>query len=154
VAGSEALAIIAEVSIGLAGFTGVVVVFGRVQLDALLSLRLLLAILPFVLSELPIAADAVWLIGNSLLAGYGVTVLSIATPSVRRLRVGYPQIFRSPAIAMSYGLLSLSSLSGVVGLMAPSARVGGYLAGLFLLLCQGAFQFVRILFTHPAGNAA
>jgi len=152
------------VSIGLAGFTGVVVVFGRVHLDALLSLRLsvllaapfgamLLSILPFVLSELSLTPDTVWLIGNLLLAAYGVTVLGIAPPSVRRLRLEHPQLFRGPAIAMSYALLSFSSLSGVVGLLTPSARVGGYVAGLFLLLCQGVFQFARILFTHPTRDA-
>lgn len=60
--GADALAIIAEVSLGLAGFTGVVVVLGRVERDAFLRLRLsyllsvsfsalLLALLPFALSE-------------------------------------------------------------------------------------------------------
>ncbi len=164
-AGADALAIIAEVSLGLAGFSGVVVILGRIQRDAFLRLRLsfllsvsfgamLLALLPFALAEMSLQSNQIWLIATCVLAPYGIGVCLAHTPSVRRYRQEHPGVLGVPILIAGYGLTLSSSLCGVIGLAAPSERVGAYLAGLLFLVAQGVFMFVRILFTHPSGDSA
>ena len=164
-AGSDALAIIAEVSLGLAGFTGVVVVLGRVERDAFLRLRLsfllsvsfgamLLALLPFALSELSLSTHQVWLIATLLLSPCGVAIALAHTPAMLRNRREHPGVLRPAALVANYGLSLVSSLCGVIGLAVPSERVGAYLAGLIFLVCSAVFTFIRILFTHPRSSSA
>lgn len=164
-AGADALSIIAEVSLGLAGFTGVVVVLGRVERDAFLRLRLsyllsvsfsalLLALLPFALSELSLATHQVWLTASLLLAASGVAIALGHTPAIRRNRREHPGILGPATLVTGYGLTLAASLCGVIGLAIQSERVGAYLAGLIFLVSQAIFMFIRILFTHPLGRAA
>ena len=164
-AGSDALAIIAEVSLGLAGFTGVVVILGRVERDAFLRLRLsyllstsfgamLLALLPFALSQFSLATHQVWLIATLLLAPCGVAIALGHAPAIRRNRREHPGVLGPAMLVTGYGLTLASSLCGMVGLAIPSERVGAYLAGLIFLVCQSIFMFIRILFTHPRSSSA
>ncbi len=77
--GSEALSTIAEVSLGLAGFTGIAALLGRVSHDPLLRMRLsalllmtfgplLMCLLPFILTAFGLRDIRVWFVGNCVLA--------------------------------------------------------------------------------------
>lgn len=157
-AGSDGLAIIAEVSLGLAGFSGVVVILGR--RDAFLSLRLaillatslgamLMALLPFALVELGLSDARIWLACDVLLAIYPVGLLAFFLPGTQRYGKENPEIFGAWVLSLGYSLPIAASVAGLLGLFQVLPRLGAFLLGLIFLVATSVFMFTRILFTHP-----
>jgi hypothetical protein len=158
---ADILATIAQLSVTLAGFTGIVVILGdpgaRMQsiqifrVAILLSLTLgamTLALLPFVFFLMGVQEFVVWRIASILLGLFSVLFLLAFQGRTRRFMREYPEIF-NPAIltALLLGHLANSAAqaanaSGAFGGPQPGLPV----LGLLWLLLHGAYQFVRILF--------
>jgi len=161
--GSDALTTIAEVALGLAGFSGVVVVLGRqpgelTRTDAGRLVILLMsglgamffALLPFALSPLGISDSSVWRISGGLLAVFGVSHMGVSYSQLRRVRAEAPEIYSRGARTTYF-----SVLLAVVVLQLLNVAKGGqpglsfYIFGLLGLLFVAALQFVRILLVRP-----
>jgi len=159
---TEALATIAEVAIGLAGFSGIVVVLSRTyerRLTPLERYRLFILLVPslattfLALVTLALVASDVpgaFRIGSLLLA-----VFCLWFPASRVRKTIYfsqrvPDLFQASVIwGLLGGYLLVASLSllhalGVIG-EAPEILLLGLLWPLF----QSAVQFARMLFIRP-----
>ncbi len=162
--GSEALSTIAELALGLAGFTGIVAVFGRrpgrlrpveaYRLVILLSIScgaMFLALLPFALHRTGLEGETLWAVASGALAAYTVLFLGWMFSPTRRFLRDSPEIF-DKGLLMFLILAHLVNFTvqllnafGVFG--RPS--LGIYLFGLMWLLLHGFQQFARILFIRP-----
>ena len=161
--GPDALTTIAEVALGLAGFSGVVVVLGRqpgaftrVEVGRLIVLlmsslgAMFFALLPFALSPLGLSDSAVWRISGALLAIFATAHIGISYSELQRVRKEAPEIY-SPSVRT----IHFSLLLAIVVLQVVNVGKGGqlglslYIFGLMGLLGVAAFQFVRILFVRP-----
>jgi len=159
---TEALATIAEVAIGLAGFSGIVVVLSRTferRLTPLERYRMFLLLVPsLAASFLALAIMALYAsevpgalrIGSGLLA---VFCLGFPASQVRKTIKFYrrvPELFQAPVLwgllggYLAVATLSLLHAAGVLG-EAPSVVFIGLLWPLF----QSALQFARMLFIRP-----
>ena len=159
---TEALATIAEVAIGLAGFSGIVVVLSRTferRLTPLERYRMFLLLVPSLatsflgLSIMALYASEVpgaMRIGSGLLA---VFCFGFPASQIRRTIHFYrkvPELFQAPVLwgilggYLSVGVLSVVHASGLIGVM-PSVVFIGLLWPLF----QSALQFARMLFIRP-----
>jgi hypothetical protein len=159
---TEALATIAEVAIGLAGFSGIVVVLSRTferRLTPLERYRMFLLLVPSLatsflgLSIMALYASEVpgaMRIGSGLLA---VFCLGFPASQIRRTIHFYrkvPELFQAPVLwgilggYIVVGVLSVVHASGLIGVM-PSVVFIGLLWPLF----QSALQFARMLFIRP-----
>jgi hypothetical protein len=160
--GSDALTVTAEISIGLAGFTGIIVaLLGRsdswTQFDVVRSIHLLmlgfgamlLSLLPFALSFFGLAETIIW---RSCSGAY----LASAIPFVvvqRRLGAGidWQQVVVKgtvvPLVTLSIILFSLQ----IVNLW--YAQLSLFFLGLVWYLVLGGFQFAAILFVRPRSAA-
>ena len=159
---TEALATIAEVAIGLAGFSGIVVVLSRTferRLTPLERYRMFLLLVPSLatsflgLSIMALYASEVpgaLRIGSGLLA---VFCLGFPASQVRRTIYFYrkvPELFQAPVIwGILFGYLVVGALSIVhaSGAIAETATV--VFIGLLWPLFQSALQFARMLFIRP-----
>ena len=158
--GEAALQILAEVSVALAGFTGVVGAFGdrrsswtpfeflrfRVMLGTSLA-TLLLSLLPFALYHLHLAPGVIWILCSAAYAAYLVTIFPLDVRRGRALglfehpdyRAWVPLVLGgSVAVAVA---LQVLNVAGVGFHREP----GPFILGLFLLVVICAFMFVRLL---------
>jgi hypothetical protein len=163
----DALALVAEISVGLAGFAGVAVMLGRgpgrwTAGDAA-RIRLLLGAAFGALFGSLVPIGLSWSgVGEQLSVQIGAAVLLVvfalwtaaAARNVSRLSPEERAVF-DPRIAhiiraaafVAMGLLLLAG-SGLVG----RAAHGLLFLGLFLLLCYAAFGFVRLMFVRPSAE--
>ncbi len=156
-AASEVLTVIAEISIALAGFAGVVVAFRHRELESLLpheqfrlrymllgaSAALFFALLPFVPHYLGLEASATWTLSSAALA-LGLLSLSLATyleikPYRREVSRTWLYIYQAGA-----GLASVSLLLNCFGTFGE-VLPGVYLGALGFLLFNVTSQFVRLV---------
>ena len=156
-AASEVLTVVAEISIALAGFAGVVVAFRQRELESLLpheqfrlrymllgaSAALFFALLPFVPHYLGLEASATWTLSSAALA-FGLLSLSLATyleikPHRREVSRTWLYIYQAGA-----GLAAVSLLLNCFGAFGE-VLPGVYLGGLGFLLFNATSQFVRLL---------
>jgi hypothetical protein len=167
VQGGEALSTIAEVGLGLAGFTGILVALGRStetsSRPAVLRLLLLLvsslgavflALLPFALHESGVGSAACWRLSSALLAVFTSISLASLGYRIHRHREEFGQLFSGTVfVVVGTGSLVIVALqvANIAGLGALP-RSGPYLFGLLWLLFVASIQFVRILFVRPAGE--
>jgi hypothetical protein len=155
---------IAEVAVGLAGFSGLVLVLGQ-RRDHLTSLdkyrlillltpslaALFLALAPLALLETGIAPTVLWRTASGVQALTCLGIVVGFAPWTRRAMREAPEVFhRSQLAIVAVGYL----LNGVVqGLHAAgvfgSQNSGVYLIGLVFLLLHAGHQFVRILMVRP-----
>ena len=167
-AAPDALLTLAEIALGLAGFTGVIVVFGRDPnaplqgVDAYRVARMLSAslgglffsLLPEGMLATGLAPTTTWRAGSLLLLGYLVVAGRSALVGTRALE---PE--QRAYLDVRY-LRAVPVLLGGVGLMLGLNVLGvwwspGYPAfyfGVLSLLAFAAFQFVRIVFVRPGGR--
>jgi hypothetical protein len=163
---SEVLTVIAEISIALAGFAGVVVAFRQRALEALppheqIRLRymllvsceaLLFALLPFVPHYLRLGASTTWTLSSGALA-LGLMSLSLAIyvgsakPQGRQLSRVWVNIYVFGGILAAIPLLL--SCFGAFGEVLP----GVYLAGLGFLLFTATSLFVRLVLSDSSPSA-
>ncbi|MEN8161396.1 MAG: hypothetical protein ABFS41_15105 [Myxococcota bacterium] len=159
---------LAEFGVALAGFTGVVVVFGlrrgelmpadrfRVYNALVLSLGgSLLAILPLGLQLAAVGTETVWRLSSLALAVVVAGHLGVMIQTVRRLSIGDREVLR-PFVA--YAIFSVLVLSPVLGALNASGvlfRPQGFahFACVFCLLFAAAVIFVRIVFVRPPSGS-
>jgi len=160
---SEVLIVVAEISIALAGFAGVVVAFRQRGLEALppheqLRLRymllvacvaLLFALLPFVPHHLRLDASATWALSSGafalgLLSLILAVVLDATKPQGRQLSRAWLYIYLTGGTLAAIALLL--NCFGAFGEVLP----GVYLAGLGFLLFYATSLFVRLVLSGPS----
>jgi hypothetical protein len=165
----EALSLIAEVAVGLAGFGGVAVMLGRgpgrwSPADAL-RVRLLLAAAFAALFASLLAVGSVWagaaeprsvqLGAAALLIGQLYWGLALAR-QIRRLEPAERALF-NPRLALLFRLVMYASWGGQLvalsGVLAPAGR-WLFLYGLLVSLAYAALAFVRLMYVRPAGGNA
>ena len=152
---SDTLSTIAEVSIALAGFTGVVAVLGRrssggwsseelLQLRALVETSLaalFVSFVPGMVSSAVGSETAVWRWSNGFIAGAHLAILLAffvrarnAAPTVGQKILG--------SVGAGFVLLHLGAAVGIVAWAAPL-----FVLGLLGLLFVAAHNFVLLLFS-------
>jgi len=160
----DTLRTLAEVSLGLAGFAGIVVVFGRgpealAPADAFRLLALVGCSLgTLFLSLIPIALDAVLVPEPDLWQWSSAILVAVAVPA--HLFVGVRLRRDAAAIreVLPFYLLPIGASLFLANLIAQSCNAlgvgwapsfGVYLLGLLLYLGFAALQFARMLFVRP-----
>ena len=160
--GGEALSTIAQIGLGLAGFTGILVALGRTGASfsrpEVLRLLLLLvsslgamflALLPFALHESGVGDAACWRLSSAILAAFVSGALAYLGYQIQRHRAEFGELFsRTIFVVVTTGSLAIFVLqiANAVGLGAP--RSGPYVFGLLWLLFIASLQFARILFVR------
>jgi len=159
---SEALATIAEVAIGLAGFSGIVVVLSRTyerRLTPLERYRLTLLLVPSMAtsfmalvvlglqaSDLPGA----FRIGSAILAAFCIFFPATQVRDTIHFRRLVPEMFQAPVV---WGLLTGYLVVASLGLTHALGLFGNapefFLLGLLWPLFQSSVQFARMLFIRP-----
>jgi hypothetical protein len=160
----DAFQTIAEVAIGLAGFSGLLVAFRRsmgplsnVQkfrmriLFALSFGALFLSLLPAIILNLGISEDKLWVYSSLAMSIYSSYFLAWWLSSSRRTAKKYPEIFdRWVFSTMTVGhILNLVLQLFVVFKLVDSGHAGIFLIGLAWYLINASQQFVRMLFIQP-----
>lgn len=154
------LEVIAQIAVGLAGFSGVMVAvakpsvgFNKVERFRLRSLiygsfgAMFLAILPFAVFGGPWAESSSWRALGAIMTIYTIAGLSFLPAAGFRLRREHPEQVPRTLIAVQVGnhvitlLLALAILFGLT-----DHQASAYTLVLILLLVQGAIAFVRVLF--------
>ena len=153
----EVFALIAELAIAFAGFTGITAVLGNIATNGLLRMRIaaimvcafgtmLLSLLPTVLALLRVEEVAIWFWCNLALVLFFLGPLCL-WPWVNRLRSSQRDVFRLWAVVLAYLSPSLGSLCGVLGIVLQEQAVGWFVTGLVMYLVSCIFMFVRAVFT-------
>jgi hypothetical protein len=164
---ADALGIAAQVAVALAGFTGIVVVFGSTTvhqwrpLDKLrLRLLLTMSTLPLGLSLLAILLLATGLADNTIwrvMSALSAAVFAIAGFLVQRefRRLGTSEVKRLPSSRIVFYLTGLTG-AAVVILMIYNCFTSGafwpFFAGLICSMMAAVLQFVRLIALHPGRN--
>ena len=154
----DLLQTLAEVSVALAGFSGVVSVFGRrhtgdwdpadrLHLSFMLETSLavlFLSLLPFAFLSVELSPRSTWTIMSGIMAAYLVATFGAAAYRYRRLssdqRTGVGPIY---GFAMALGDLSVVILQ--LFNVFSAREFSFYLIGLIWLLLSCAVSFVRLL---------
>ncbi len=161
--GADALTTIAEVAVGLAGFSGVVAVLGRqpgefsrVEAGRLVVLllsslgALFFALIPFALFPLGLNPVSVWRTTSGLVAVFALSHLAVSYTELRRVRREAPEIYSRSVAGTHFTILVVVLLLQLVGVAkGGELALSLYIFGLLGLLAVAAFQFVRILFVRP-----
>ena len=158
--GESILQTTAEVSVALAGFTGVVAAFGqrreqwsaadtvrfRVMLGTSLS-ALVFSILPIAVHHSGVEPSATWLISSSLLASHFVIMAVVNTRQLRQV-----DAFGDPQLRVWVFVLAFLLVAVAVGILVLNAAdigfhraFGPYFLGLCCLLLIAALMFKRLL---------
>ena len=164
---ADTLLTLSEVSLGLAGFAGIVVVFGRGRgvLAPADSFRLLAlvgcSLGTLFLSLIPVALGFVGVPEPELWQWSSAMMIAVAVPAhlfvLSRMRRDAGEILEVlPVFLLPFGaFLFLANLTAQIcnalG-VAWSPSFGVYLFGLLLSLLFAAIQFARMLFVRPGGS--
>lgn len=166
----ETLSTIAQLGLGLAGFSGIALVLtrGGAELTRLETDRLgimlgaslgatFLSVLPLVLPDLGAAGCR---IASTVMAAYTAGFLVYYVKATLSMRHEAPELVKP----WPFGSVTAGHVANLVLQIAASLALlecsWAYLVGLYWLLFHGAFQFGRILFIRPrpksgtAGSAA
>ena len=161
----ETLSTIAEVALGLAGFTGVLVVLGRrpgrfsaaeafrlvVLLVGSLS-ALFLSLVPLVLHDFGLAGAHLWRVSSGLMAASVVCSGAFLARPIARFRGSKSEAY-SPwvlgSLVTGAVIVLVAQVVNLTGLLGPTSP-GPYSLGLLFLLAGGVVQFVRILFVRSS----
>jgi len=159
-----ALQTIAEVGIGLAGFSGLLVALRKSSgplsdvhkyrmriLFALTFGALFLSLMPEVLLALEISNNNPWAYCSLAMIVYSAGFLYWWIASSRRIAQMVPEIFHWRAFSiMSAGhVLNLILQSVVIFSLIDSGYAGIFLVGLIWYLMHASQQFIRMLFIQP-----
>ena len=163
----DSLQTIAEISIGLAGFSGRVVALrkGSGQLDDIQKYRLrilfslsfgamFLSLLPDTLVNLGVPDGRIWFDTSTVIFTYSFLFIAWWIVASRRMARIAPEIFNWMALstmATGHTIVLLLQLAVILGLL--ENRAPGVIAlGLIWYLIHAAQQFVRMLFIQPRGG--
>lgn len=163
----DSLQTIAQIGIGFAGFSGLVIAFRRkagplsavhkYRLRVLLALAfgaMFLALLPDLLHHLDVPARRLWRVVTLVAAVYSCAFLAWWYAASRQMLRLVPEIFsRFALLRMTCGHLAVIVLllATATGYLEPYAP-GVYLAALAWYLLHSAQQFSRMLFVQPHGD--
>ena len=159
----DALSTIAEIALGLAGFSGVVVVLGRqpgafsrVEAGRLVLLlvssigAMFLALLPLSLAPLELSDSLLWRVSAGTFTGFCVGYGLIGRSRVRIVRADAPEVYSSAVSVFNYATVGTAVILQLVVLARPTdLGPGFYVLGLLSLLLTATVQFVRMLFVRP-----
>ncbi len=160
----DAMTIIAELALGIAGFSGVIVALSsrpgewsrvdRLRLATLLATglgALFLVLFAMMLIMLQVDIDLVWRISSLLMALHGLVIMITIVPgawSITRdtsgMKAPYSVAVFIPTVILA-GLNILAQSVNAVGILTID-RFGIFFAGLVILLLNSGTQFVRLLF--------
>ena len=159
---TETLATIAQLGVGLAGFSGIALVLtrGGAALNRLESDRLaimlgsslgatFLGLLPLVLATVEPRADLQCRMASGIMAAYTVGFLRFYVIRTWRMRAQAPEIVHPAPFGLVIAGHSGNLILQVAALAQVVACVPAYMIGLFWMLFHGAYQFGRILFIRP-----
>ena len=159
--GSATLALLAEVFIALAGFTGIVAALGqrsagawrpvdvirfRAMLESSLA-GLLIAIVPFGCFYIGVPESLTWRAGSALLIVYAWSIIIRTVHKRRQLRAtADPDFVPGAHLTIMIGAIPVSAalLMNAAGTSLVPA-FGGYLIGLLFLLVLDCTMFVLLL---------
>jgi hypothetical protein len=160
----DSLQTIAEISIGLAGFSGLVVVLRKspgpltdVQkyrlriLFAMTFGAMFLALLPDLLLNFKVPGSRIWFDSSAAMFGYSLIFVIWMVAGARRLAKVVPEIFDwkiFSSLAVGHVVVILMQLAVMMGFIEGRAP-GAYSLGLIWYLIHAAQQFVRMLFILP-----
>jgi hypothetical protein len=159
---AETLGTIAQLGLGLAGFSGIALVLTRggaaltrLEVDRLgimLGSSLgatFLGLLPLVLRAFPVEAEVACRIASAAMAAYTAVFLRYYVVATLRMRTAAPELVKPGpfgTVTAGHSLNFILQAGVVAGFV---ACVPAYLSGLFWLLVHGAYQFGRMLFIRP-----
>ena len=165
----QSLQIIAEIGIGLAGFSGLIVAFRKdagpltsvqkYRLQVLLVLAfgaMFLALLPELLHYMGVPPDRLWTLGALVLTCYSVVFVIWWIAASFRLKASVPEIFNWFAfsrMAAGHIIVVLLQLAVIFSLLDDTSP-GPYLAALIWYLLHAVQQFTRMLFVQPKNTSA
>lgn len=157
----DSLGTISELALALAGFSGIVMVFGRrkdtpiafegyrIKMLLLASFgAMFLALTPMVFHHLGLTEPALWIVSNLLMGLFSFLLLAVFWNPTRRYMRERPNMFYRPllfALLAGYVLNISGQLITAAGVV-PLSRSGIFLVGLYWLLMHSAIQFARLLF--------
>jgi hypothetical protein len=160
----DTLLTLAEVSIGLAGFAGIVVVLGRgpgalpaadsLRLAALVGASLgtlFLSLAPIALNALGLSEPEVWRWSSAVMVILAVPAHLFGVLRIRRIASEMFEVTPVPMLVTGAFLLSANLVAQACNAVGAPWRpsFGVYLSGLILYLGFAAFQFARLLFVRP-----
>ena len=164
---SDTLLTLAEISLGLAGFAGIVVVFGRgpgalppadsLRLVALVGASfgtLFLSLIPIALGFVGVAEPELWQWSSAMMIALVVPAHLLAFSRIRRDAAEIFEVlpvFMLPIGASFFVANWVAQILNVLG-TAWVPSFGVYLFGLILYLLFAAFQFARMLFVRPSAR--
>jgi len=162
--GAEIFTTIAQLAVGVTGFSGIVIAFNRHpgRLSDFEAFRILilftnslaamfLSLIPFALHYMNWSDIAVWRIGNTSVAVFEFVFVTILVRLSLRFLRQHRELFNLFLLSffvtghLVNGVAQLFSALGWIDLPALSI----YLFGLLWLLFHSAFQFGRIIFVQP-----
>jgi hypothetical protein len=165
----QSLQIIAEIGIGLAGFSGLIVAFRKdasvltnvqkYRLQILLALAfgaMFLALLPELLHYMGVPPDRLWTLAALVLSCYSVVFLIWWMTASHRLKASVPEIFNWFAfsrMAAGHVIVIILQLAVIFSLLDEQSP-GAYLAALIWYLLHAVQQFTRMLFVQPRNASA
>jgi lipid-A-disaccharide synthase-like uncharacterized protein len=165
----QSLQIIAEIGIGLAGFSGLIVAFRKdagpltsvqkYRLQVLLALAfgaMFLALLPELLHYMGVPPDRLWTLAGLVLTCYSVVFVIWWITASYRLKASVPEIFDWFAfsrMAAGHIIAVLLQLAVIFSLLDDTSP-GPYLAALMWYLLHAVQQFTRMLFVQPKKASA
>ena len=157
---------IAEISIGLAGFSGLIVALRKdlgtiseiqkYRLQILLSLSfgaLFLSLLPELLLSFEVGIDGVWKLSSICLSFYSVLFLTWWISASRRIKITNAEIFNWFAFSRMVAghiVVLLVQLAFIFSIL-DIAGAAAYSLALVWYLLHSAQQFTRMLFFQPKG---
>jgi hypothetical protein len=162
--GAEILTTIAQLAVGVTGFSGIVIAFNRapgrlnkfeafrIQILFMNSLAaMFLSLLPFAFYYLNWSDTIIWQTGSGLIAIFEFVFLAIFLSSARRFWRPYREVFNVAIFIFFATVHTLNALLQLLGVFGWNAGRGLsiFLLGLLWLLFHSAFQFGRILFVQP-----
>jgi hypothetical protein len=161
---TEALLTVAQIAVGLAGFSAVLVALSgdphrwtaldSFRIKGMLSLSfgaLFLSLVPFVLAFLSFAEATRWRASLGLLSLFSVVGVVITFGQFRRLSTPERAALHPPLVyanEVSLSLLALLEVAAALGLI--GCAPGIFFLGVVALLALSAFTIVRFLFARPA----
>jgi len=161
---AEALYVIAELALGLAGFSGVVVALGtspgswpvadRLRLAGLLAVSLgalFIALVALLLDNLNVGSDTSWRISSALMSLHGLAILLTIIPKAWRITRDTAGLTSPYSLFVFIPMVVLSSANSIIQaantiVHQSGNRFGVLFGGLIALLLFGGVLFVRLLF--------
>ncbi len=165
----QSLQVIAEIGIGLAGFSGLIVAFRKdagpltnvqkYRLQVLLALAfgaMFLALLPELLHYMGVPPDRLWTLAALVLSCYSAVFIIWWITASHRLKASVPEIFNWFAfsrMAAGHVIVIILQLAVIFSLLDEQSP-GAYLAALIWYLLHAVQQFTRMLFVQPKKASA